>query len=179
MAALTLPLAAKAQVTISNLSNITVAKNGLLDVDIDGDGTFDFFINNAHETPTFGPETDGALIFSNGGSNVDVAAFNLGDPISTGADGNTDLGFGAISGGTGYIGVNFVVGGTTHTGWLLFDLTASNGDVVLESAGWQATADADINAGDPAAVPEPANVATGLGLVAGLAAWLRRRRSVG
>ena len=175
MAALSLPLSAQAQATLSSISNLTVQNGDYTGLDLDGDGTTDFYVNNI--TAVFRSADVGDMMFSNAGSGVSLQPFAFGSTIAAAGDTTNDLDFSLLTGETGYIGVSFENITGTHAGWLLLDLTASNGDIVIDSAGWEATAGASIAAGSPAAVPEPATAAAGLGLLAGLAAWFRRRRA--
>lgn len=181
MAALSLAPAAHAQATLSSISHVTVAADDLRYFDIDGDGTDDFWVNNTFATPTLSP-ADGSnnaiySVFANGIGQT-IQPFAFGETIFTNGGTSAEFGFDLFTGSSGYVGVNFERGGQTYAGWVLFDLTAgSGGDVVIESAGWQATYGADITAGAATPVPEPATTAAGLGLAAGLAAWLRRRKA--
>lgn len=180
MAALSLAPAAKAQVTLSTLSNVTVAYDNTFDFDIDGDGNMDFWVNNVYAIATLNP-LDGAntifSVFSNGiGETIQPLAF--GDTVFVNGGTSAELGFDLLSGNTGYVGVNFQRSGQTYAGWVLFDLTAGeNADLVIKSAAWQATPGASLAAGATTAVPEPATTAAAFGLLAGLAAWLRRRKA--
>ncbi|MBS0632048.1 MAG: PEP-CTERM sorting domain-containing protein [Verrucomicrobia bacterium] len=178
MAALSLAPSAHAQVTLSSISHVTVVNSDLRSFDIDGDGTDDFWVNTTFATPTLAP-TDGAntvySVFDNSVGET-LQLFANGDTIFANGGTSTELGFDLFTGSTGYVGVNFQRGGQSFAGWVLFDLTAGNGDVVIDSAGWQATYGADIAAG-ATPVPEPATTAATAGVLAGLAVWLRRRRA--
>lgn len=79
---------------------------------------------------------------------------------------------------TGLIGLSFDISGNTHYAWLevLVSRDISGRPETLEvlSGAYETTAGVDIAAG---AIPEPASVGTGLGLLALGAAGLRRMRS--
>jgi hypothetical protein len=138
--------------------------------DVDGDGTndFTFFANSASLSGIGGNQ-----IFILTGSTVRTYSFN-----STITPTDTSLGsvsLSSMSGQTGYIGVTFTHASATYTGWVQFDFTSGFSHAVIDSAGWDATPGASIAAG-AAAIPEPADVAAGMGVFALAAAWWRRRR---
>lgn len=177
LVAMAMPVAAKAQVMVSSIENLGLV-NGSLNIDIDGNGANDFqlFANGTYARID---AIDGAnRIFSNGAY---VTVFAPGDIITPAAADATSSSFDSLTGGTGYVGVSFQRDGEAHAAWLHFDFTAAAvgnpWDGTLTAAAWESTASAGIAAG--AAIPEPAHVATGFGLMAGLAAWFRRRRTAG
>ena len=79
---------------------------------------------------------------------------------------------------SGYVGIQFLIGGQPHYGWLNVQIDPSGQFVTINSAGYQASAGAPAVAGlnDPFAVPVPI-IASLLGLVAiGGGIFLKRRK---
>lgn len=174
MMAMALPVATNAQVIVSNIANVGFA-NGSVGVDIDGNGANDFQLFANGTIAEISALVGGNLIFSNG---MYVDVFTNGAAIAPASANNAAAEFDTLTGSTGYVGVSFQRAGQAHAGWLLFDFTGGTGNPVnggiLTSAAWQSTAGASLAAG---AIPEPAEAAAGFGLLAGLAAWFRRRRA--
>ncbi|MFG0275988.1 MAG: hypothetical protein ACF8QF_13130 [Phycisphaerales bacterium] len=75
------------------------------------------------------------------------------------------------SGQTGFVGVEFLIDGATHYGWIRLHVARVSGVATIFDYAYQATPDVGINAGQ---VPSPGAVA-GFGF-AGLLAGTRRRR---
>ncbi len=176
-AAIALPSAAKSQVVMSALSNVSFVNESSVDLDIDGNGTADFKLFANSYSPLYNiTPYNLSRIFANGSY---VRVFDSGETIGFGATGTYQT-FDTIMGSTGYVGVNFERDGQLNAAWLFFDFSAGGSDPSqwkLTSAAWESTAGASITAG-ASAIPEPAQAAVGLGLVAGMMAWLRRRRVV-
>lgn len=173
LAALSLTPSTKAQVTMSSISNLTVQNGDLAALDIDGDGTTDFYLNNI--TQFFTPADTGDSLFSNAGLGSSPREFSFGESITGVADATGPVPLNDVLGDLAYFGLSFQHDGSTHNAWIQVDMTSVTGAFIVDSAAWEATADTAIAAG-ATAVPEPATTAASLGLLAGLAAWLRRRR---
>ncbi len=175
MAAMAFPLTAKSQVVVSpTLTNVTIPLFTTRNIDFDNNGITDFVINNNSQF-VFGYNSAN-LLFSNGSS---LRVFNFGDTIGPTGDTSSSRDFNLLTGGSGYIGVTvFGNDGEQHAGWIHFDLTGGGGSIKIINAAYEATPGVSIAAGATTSIPEPANVATGIGLVAGLMAWMRRRRTV-
>jgi hypothetical protein len=172
MAALSLPAAAEATVVDSTFENLTFA-NGSLAIDVDGNGTTDFSLYANGVYAYLQVYNNGSLhLFDN---TADLTNFAFGEEIST-LGGGTMGYFDSFVNGAGYVGVTFEREGLDYAGWLHFDFTGMDTwrDGILTAGAWESVAGESIAAG-ATAIPEPAHVAAGFGLFAGLAAWLRRR----
>jgi hypothetical protein len=112
------------------------------------------------------------------------SGFAIAGPFSAGTliDGSTTFSnptFGiTLNPGTNYFGFSFTDSSTRY-GWISssFSTDGTNSTVTLNGWGYENTG-AGILAGQTSAIPEPANVAAGLALLAGSAAmWHRRRQA--
>jgi hypothetical protein len=81
---------------------------------------------------------------------------------------------GWLRGDTGYFGFKFTNSGNTHYGWAEMTLSTNSLQVTINEAWYNDTPDGSVVVG--AAVPEPAEVGLGLGVLALGAAGLRRMR---
>jgi MYXO-CTERM domain-containing protein len=77
-------------------------------------------------------------------------------------------------GDTGYFGFKFTSNGNTHYGWAEMTLSNSTAQATINEAWYNDTPDGSVTVGN--AVPEPAEVGLGLGVLALGAAGLRRMR---
>jgi MYXO-CTERM domain-containing protein len=176
MVAITMPTTLDAQVVNSTFSNLTFA-NGSLSIDLDNNGQADFSLFANAGLASLNAFNNGSVhLFPNG---IYLSEYTFGSEITAWGDGNSGE-FGALSGHTGYVGVVFERSGDLHAGWLQFDFTGTDDgpwtDGILLAGAWEATPEASIAAG-ATAVPEPAHAAAGLGLLAAVGAWFRRRRA--
>ena len=166
MAALAVPAALNATVMLSSISNIAFTSGS--DLDIDGDGSSDFYLggwDNYINASGIG------LIAIDGSYNIDRLSegefindglsYDYGAPISS-------------AGGIFYAGVEFDISGGTHYGWLKIDAgdTGALEEITILAAAWESSADTEISAG---AIPEPRETVAALGLFAGLVALFRKR----
>ena len=144
---------------------VSLSESTHIDFDIDGDNTNDFYVYGnfgsglrivAYSPTTFSSTTFGSFFSTSSGlSTVAVVFANQ----------------------TAYYGFDFVTGGQTHAGWVLFDTNSSAPEVV--GGGWQATSGASVLVGSPtppAAVPEPSSFALLAGAAAMGGALVSRRR---
>ena len=168
LAAFTIPAAMEAAPAAASFSNLALPYDtaGSVDVDMDGDGTNDFYIfsnsvfvrleayDNTMFTDT--PRSFGSLV-------------STGDPNTSSLE-LEEVGVPSI--GASYFGISFTRSGQTHTGWLLLDFT---GDPKLAVSGaWETVVGESISVGS--AVPEPSAAAALAGAAALVVATRTRSR---
>lgn len=183
--ALATPAISHAQVVASSATAHNLKSDFTIDINGDGSQDVQFSFNSGYSylaglNGTTLAESSGYIaLFSQGATinSLHITASNTfisSEPYSSPFDGQT-----------GYVGASFLVGSDSFNAWLEFDFNQDingntrgsvyNGHFV--SAAWESTPGASIEAGaTAAAIPEPAHIAAGLGLVAGIASWLRRRK---
>lgn len=152
---------------LSAISNQPFANDSDLALDIDGNGSTDFYL--------FANFAYAELYSAQPGINfVTNTTYNFGDSITPAAPNSYVTGLDL--GTTAYYGLSFDRGSATQLGWILIAMDPDYpwAGTIL-SAGWETTPATAISAGSPAAVPEPADTALGFGLFAGLAFAFRRR----
>ncbi len=156
--------------------------------DIDGGGVNDFNFSN-YASVTFkkldaAPSNAGNAWVKNSTSfrlRAVPANFTIGTgvPFNSGAVNFTanSAAQGGLHFGTEYVGFKFQLTGQTHYGWA--NITLGSRSLVFNDWAYQSTANTPIAAG--AVVPEPAQSAAGLGLLAlgaaGVAAFKRRAKA--
>jgi hypothetical protein len=122
------------------------------------------------------------------GTASDALGFNTNNQLATvafnygGSDVSTGVSFqngGWSVGDTGYFGFKFTKDGNTHYGWAEMTLSATSVQFTINEAWYNDTPDGAVTIGVGGAVPEPAEVGLGLGVLALGAAGLRRMRQRG
>jgi MYXO-CTERM domain-containing protein len=182
----------------------TPSNPGTINWDVDNDGTNDFkftyntstslttsfgtlFMEDLGDARIAGPDTNplffekltaGAKLGTTNDALGFVAAARNRSLISTYSAsayiGNL-LAYGGWSlGDTGYFGFKFTSNGNTHYGWAEMTLSNSTAQATINEAWYNDTPDGSVTVGN--AVPEPAEVGLGLGVLALGAAGLRRMR---
>ncbi|MEM0965135.1 MAG: hypothetical protein AAGJ81_03145 [Verrucomicrobiota bacterium] len=170
---------------------------------VDGDGDGEFALYRVDDNAIFAGALTGAN-FSGRGSVIGRAAlpfaayalppgFSIGATLATGYAFKQESSTGPVVftvnsaifvyaesagfsiGQSSLIGFRFDISGNTHYGWLRLEPTAGpvGRGITISEAYYESTPDTPIAAG---AIPEPANAAVGLGLLALGAAGLRRWR---
>ena len=177
---------------------------GTINWDIDNDGTDDFRFSIVTSSNTFtygslaivdlgdariaGPDTN-PLFFkkltagAKLGTANDALGFNPGARSRSLISTYSSLPFigvwlrddgGWSLGDTGYFGFKFTSNGNTHYGWAEMTLSSGSLQATINEAWYNDTPDGSVTVGN--AVPEPAEVGLGLGVLALGAAGLRRMR---
>jgi hypothetical protein len=122
------------------------------------------------------------------GTASDALGFNTNNQLATvafnygGSDVSTGVSFqngGWSVGDTGYFGFKFTKDSNTHYGWAEMTLSATSVQFTINEAWYNDTPDGAVTIGVGGAVPEPAEVGLGLGVLALGAAGLRRIRQRG
>ena len=173
--------------------------------DIDNDGTDDFRFSKYTSTSSFGsyaylylqdlgdariagPDANTQYFKKlTAGAKLGTANDALGFDASPGnrtlistSSSSTNLGFwlkndgGWSLGDTGYFGFKFTSNGNTHYGWAEMTLSTTSAQATINEAWYNDTPDGIVEVG--VAIPEPAEVGLGLGVLALGAAGLRRMR---
>lgn len=178
VAALSAPSVAPATIQVSALSNISLPNSGSYAIDIDGDTITDFTINpqlGFIEGIFFNGGPDNAVA-ANGGGLGAATLYGAGQSVS----GTLDFNAGQVdmssfhNSSFAYLAFTFNVGSSERYGWMQFSFPEPDDllNGTLHAAAWEDSG-AAIATG---AVPEPAHAAVGGGLLAGILAFLRRRR---
>ena len=183
----------------------TVVTGGFLDIDIDGGGTddFDFFLGSNPNEKNAGVWA-GTYFSTNFNNSVlanlyaEAVSFGSSAPISSALSGVTGnhfalLGklfypeygtysYGNFVGSSGFLGVSFDIGGSTHYGWVDLALNSNATELTINGWGYETVAGVGIQAGageESNPVPEPATLVTLAMGVAGIYAWRRNRKRKG
>jgi hypothetical protein len=162
---------ASGQIVYTDIPDETLAPGEGYVLDLDGDGVDDFSLNVYNGTAPFGvavifPGTS-SVYNTNGIVGILSAGYTYPSNLTSGAiiDGNSpivngergDLNWNSCNypnsnfcGGVtdGYIGLQFMVSGNTHYGWVRIDLTADATSMTVKDFAYQSTPNAGIKAGN-------------------------------
>ena len=162
-------LQAEGAVVISPISNLAIT-DSYVELDIDGNGTYDFLINGYSENVESYDGTSRVVINADTYNLIDLPD---GAVVNASEDWGSYGSYWDFSAGTNLlVGLEFSRSGQVHYGWLSMSLPSSGPDLVV-SAAWESTPNQGISAG---AIPEPQDAALGAGLLATVLLGMRRSR---
>lgn len=170
---------AKAQIIYTDVNPDTTLAAGVYDIDFDGDGTFDFQLNQNFNA---GLSANACQVYNPNGANNKVMVstgaagylyplkLNAGAPIALNDAAMKDftaqnamsfvffytgsaMGFGNFIGQSGFWGLQFTSGaGAEHTGWVEIECAADGATMTLKSYAFNSVAGDPINAGDAGSI---------------------------
>ena len=173
---------AAAEIIYNDFEDVTIEVGDLFELDMDGDGTFDFHFRAASTTGTAGTWSFASIFGSYsslgvGGPSNQVLGYSGphyyygsfledGDPIGPGGDWNISassivviasnfygVSYGAFPGnGDGFLGVKFETGGNVHYGWIRLEAELNPVVVIVKDAAFENTPDTEIEAGETISV---------------------------
>jgi hypothetical protein len=148
---------AVSQINSYAVDQVVTLTSGPYTIDVDGDGNDDY----TFEILPLSASLNAARVIALGSAQVmDGSTFgypdalNFGDAVSGPySSGNavlgTDVGGGGLFSGAGmkYLGLNFVVAGGNHLGWMSMEVAGTNDTIVLYDLGYNLNAGEGITAG--------------------------------
>lgn len=182
-----------APTNFTNLPGVLDVSDLLTNVDLDQDGNDDIRINiqpsgDGDRILAVKPfDASNTVIFTGSSGSYYLEPFALGDIIDGGlstpgspygllASNNSTSTFNNFDSGNDFIGFSFDRGGSTHYGWIQFNVTDTDpgnpGGLQVTSTNGQY----ESTPGAAIVIPEPSTYALGLGLLAAGAAGIRARR---